>query len=183
MWCPRAITRTFNRHAVLLLKKDAGRLLGDGSEPESQAGDERRIVCQLAGRARQAGGLAEFAQPVHADIRGHLAGDFVAQAQAAFDISQAGTDFPRTVVLAIKIGLDRRRQDQALREAAPVPWVTPAPRVADVSIFASMAATGLWSAMVANSNRRYGFTGVAMPMRSLGGCHSGNRQGYGKQPA
>src|SRR5688500_973326 len=86
-------------------------------EPRPDPHHDPRIAAALAGGAEEAGGVAETALVVDADVGGELRDHLVAQAQAELDVRESGADPEGWDVLGREVGLGAGLQDQLLGEA------------------------------------------------------------------
>src|SRR5690242_2553024 len=65
---------------------------------------------------REVGSATETLSPHDTDVGCELASNFIAQAQAYFDVGQAGADAALRIVLAIDVSFQPRLQYQSLRQ-------------------------------------------------------------------
>src|SRR5699024_7834915 len=86
------------------------------SEPQSQTRHPLPVGGRFSVCPRVVGAGTEAARPGDAHVWRETTPDFIAQAQAEFQVGQAAADAARRVVLAVEVGFQLGLEDQALGE-------------------------------------------------------------------
>ena len=94
--------------------------------PNADSENEAGIVDDSTFFARKPGRVAECLRVGESDIRGELAADLVADAQAGIELRKSRTDAPAGIAFAIEIHFDLRLRNQPIGDQQLIGCVYPA---------------------------------------------------------